>query len=76
MREDHDPESENSSDEDLPSDEEVEVVRGAELYRFELLAPAPWRESEHGGGDADGVHDDGDNPAAPANIARLNNADR
>ena len=27
--EDHDSESENSSDKDLPSDEEVEVVRGA-----------------------------------------------
>ena len=66
----------NSPDEDFPSYEEVEVVRGAKPYRFKLLALAPWRESEHGSGDADGVHDDADNPAAPANIARLNNADR
>ena len=71
--EDHDPESENSSDEDLPSDEEV--VQGAKPYRFEPLAPARC-ESEHGGGDTVGVHDDDDNPATPANIACLNNADR
>ena len=54
------------------AEEDVEVVRGAEPYRFEPLAPARARQdSDH---EAASVAGD-DDPVPPANIARLNNTD-